>query len=164
MDHSANTSIHPSIQHQRHGWDGMGYTLGAGLATAVHCFKDYGHGWLGLGNGRISLEGRKEGRNLQLGPVVLPTLCWSDQLGPLSMCFTTICRKEIYNDVVFSITYTQSVQLLHILKTLPAKAQRPTDPWVDLTPYLSLFSPFMFFNLSVFGRDCQTDMYICIPE
>ena len=56
MDHSANTSIHPSIQHQRHGWDGMGYTLGAGLATAVHCFKDYDHGWLGLGNGRISLD------------------------------------------------------------------------------------------------------------
>ena len=56
MDHSANTSIHPSIQQQRHGWDGMGYTLGAGLATAVHCFKDYDHGWLGLGNGRISLD------------------------------------------------------------------------------------------------------------
>ena len=101
------------------------------------------------------MEGRKEGRNLQLGPVVLPTLCWSDQLGPLSMCFATICRKEIYNDVVFSITYTQSVQLLHILKTLQAKAQRTTG----LTPYLSLFSPFMFSTYLSLGG---TVRLICI--
>ena len=58
------------------------------------------------------------------------------------MCFTTICCKEIYNEVVFSITYTQSVQLLHILKTLPAKAQRTHG----LTPYLSLYFPLLCFQ------------------
>ena len=46
MDHSANTSIHPSIQQQRHGWDGMGYTMGAGLATVLRIMVMVGLGWV----------------------------------------------------------------------------------------------------------------------